>query len=846
MPATLVGSTQSTFEGRSGLNLQRLLEKVGLSLDGFNKVYVGGDGLDGQLSGCCIGLGEEASAYLLGAPRSEVILEHRTKGRRGYVEHSERFNRWVIPTYDIDWIEKGNWAKSGVLLNDIQRAVEISEKGFKYAPPVTIEDPSVDDAWEWAKSLPDGVWLAADIETPGKADAAEDELDFSSATTIDRVSFAGRPGEGISFPWTTDFQEITRYLCSRPEPTLFWNRAFDKPRLESNGVAFKGPVYDMMFAWHVLQPDLPMAINYVGSIFLPHYPRWKYQNHSRPAYYSAVDSAALFDLATVIEAGLKETNQWDYFIRHVHSIMDCTDEMTKPGIPVDFEARKSLSLHLVEQQDKALAAIQEVVPPELKKFSPEKGYVRTPESTEGLVEIQVTAPQKICSVCGGIVASKTAHMSRKKDPCYGGTLAVEDRSVTRWAAPLPFSPSNNQMGAYLKYRGHKPVLSEPEPGKEPSPTFDKAAMGKLSRTYPDDPLYPRVKAYRDPEKLLGYTGEWNEDEQRFDGGWPTKNNRLYPVFGHRPSTGRLNCKCPNLQQIPRASKANPESLLIRGIFRPEPGTAIVEIDYSAIEAVLVGYFAGDKDFTRLARLGVHDYLNSHILRRRGIITEAADPSWSDSDLKEFFTDLKDRYPDERSQAKTVVYLSLFGGKPKKIYESAPHIFKSLKNCVDIQGAMFDLFPKIPQWQWDTTTLAADQGYLQGVWGLNRRFYKVWEWTRTREGTWLKKPGRQANEAMNFVIQHCAAGIMKEAVLNVRSERPDIFSCLRLLIHDSILGYLPLGNLEEFGSTLEQIMRRPVAVLPLDPLWDMGSHLAIGTESKVGYESWAKADKAPWN
>ena len=69
------------------------------------------------------------------------------------------------------------------------------------------------------------------------------------------------------------------------------------------------------------------------------------------------------------------------------------------------------------------------------------------------------------------------------------------------------------------------------------------------------------------------------------------------------------------------------------------GTSLCEVDFSAIEAVLVGWFARDPDYIRLAKLGVHSGLASHILGT------PFNPEWLTSrpaDLKAFLSDVKKR------------------------------------------------------------------------------------------------------------------------------------------------------------------------------------------------------------
>jgi hypothetical protein len=832
--------TNTNLTGDTGLAFERMLNKVGLNKGSFDYRGTGEPDLGPATPPVIIALGTEALDRVLGISGS--VLEHRTQGRRGYVEWSPVYNCWAIGTYEPEFIQRGNWYLTGVFLSDLQRGLQIAEHGFRYRPPRTIEDPTPDEFLRWVLELPPGAPVAFDIETPGKAKAAEDELDFQDATPIERLSVSGRPGEGVSIIWADTYRPAIDYLFSLKRDYYVWNRAFDKPRLESNGLRFGGPVHDIMYAWHVLQPDLPMNINFVAPGFLPHYERWKFQHYGRPAYYSAVDSAALFDLAEPIFSGLRSTNQYDYYHRHIHQMTDALEEMTKPGVPVDTEARIALSRDLSNAQAEALRKIQTVVPEELIQLDPPQGFARTPANTEGLKEIRVTVPQKVCGRCGQVGVTKTSHTSKKRDQCYNAEIILEPREITRYARPVPFTPSNKQLLGYCLYQGHKPILSEPKPGKAAGFTFDSAAVTQLRKHYPNDPLYPLLQDYKDPEKFLGFIGKLNEDGELV-GGWPTRNGRLYPIFGHAPATGRLNCKQPNLQQVPN-DPDDPDAQLLRGVFKPEPGTAIVEIDYSAIEAVLVGYFAGDRWFTRLATLGIHDYLNSHILARRGIIERPADVSWSDGDLKQYFGELKERFKGPRAQAKTVVYLSLYMGSPYRMVASNPGVFESVKEAKEIQSLLWDLFPRVQRWQWDTTALAADQGYLKGVWGQSRRFYKVWDWKKGYDG-WEKKPGEQAKEAVNFIIQNCAGGILKEAVLRCRETEPEVFRCIRLLIHDSVFGYFPLEHLENYGAKLERIMREPVLCLPVDPSWERGEYLSIGTEAKVSYNNWAETTKAPW-
>lgn len=156
-----------------------------------------------------------------------------------------------------------------------------------------------------------------------------------------------------------------------------------------------------------------------------------------------------------------------------------------------------------------------------------------------------------------------------------------------------------------------------------------------------------------PQGVAAKSGHWV-------GGLPVgKDGRVRTNYTHNPSTLRLSSVNPNLQNIPRAAGKD-LSARVKALFAAEPGCWLLEVDYAAIEAVLVGYFAKSPSYIRLAKLGVHDYLNSHILFNDGKIGQPADLTWSNIDLKAFFKDLKARFEVERDIAKKIVHLCVTG------------------------------------------------------------------------------------------------------------------------------------------------------------------------------------------
>jgi len=325
------------------------------------------------------------------------------------------------------------------------------------------------------------------------------------------------------------------------------------------------------------------------------------------------------------------------------------------------------------------------------------------------------------------------------------------------------------------------------------------------------------------------------------------DGRIHTTFGHNPSSLRLCSFDPNLQNIPRGG--DELEAYVKDIFVAPVGYSFWERDFSAIEAVLVGYFAGAPDYIRFAKLGVHDFLASHMLGR------PADLSWSEGDLRAYFKEIKTNHKGVRDNAKRVIHGSNYMMTARRMHELFPESFRSTKEAAKLQALYFDLFPAIRQWHRDLCNRvdggkrrSGDVGesevidpwtlgvcYAKNPFGYIHRFYNVLEWTKV-EGKWYSNFGDDAKRLVSFLPQSTAAAIIKQSAKKLWYNHKGVGATLRLLIHDSIMGEAQDGDIEECLETSRQVMEAPIPELPLDPLWGMGEALTIGTEAKVG-KSW---------
>ena len=323
-----------------------------------------------------------------------------------------------------------------------------------------------------------------------------------------------------------------------------------------------------------------------------------------------------------------------------------------------------------------------------------------------------------------------------------------------------------------------------------------------------------------------------------------RDGRIHTSFLHNPSTLRLSSANPNLQNLPRPSKDKAAlSNIIRNLIVAAPGHILTARDFSGIEAVLVGYEAKDPGYIRLALRDVHSFYTAYSLYELDKRISANDLpllSWDDEKLFKRLAEIKKEFGHERNSLyKHLVHAINFGqgamGARDKIYEETDVLFevKKIGHAMDIYR---ELFPRIPTWQKDVRLQAHDAGYLRNAFKYCHRFNHVFTF-KLRNGIWDKVPGDDAEAVLAFKPQSNAAGIMKAALLRLYFTRfNEVGQYLRLTVHDEILCECPEELQPQVDAALVEEMERPVTELPLPDSYNMGSHLRINTEAKVG-KSW---------
>jgi hypothetical protein len=337
------------------------------------------------------------------------------------------------------------------------------------------------------------------------------------------------------------------------------------------------------------------------------------------------------------------------------------------------------------------------------------------------------------------------------------------------------------------------------------------------------------------------------------------DGRIHTTFGHNPSSLRLCSFDPNLQNIPRGGSGADN--YVKEIFVAPRDCSFWERDFSGIEARLVGWFAGSKDYVRITGLDVHSFYTAYALNAldgRVSGNDLPDIGWSDDKLKAHLKDIKKEFGYERNSLyKHLVhganYLQSADGAQKHIFKLTGRAF-DIKIIRRVMGVYFELFPEISKWHRDLCervdgTKQRDAGdvddelnpwslgvcYARNPFGYVHHFYNVLDWDRI-DGKWYSTFGEDAKRLVSFLPQSTAAAIIKQAAKKLYYEYPWVGETLRLLIHDSILGECKDADIQKCLDVSREVMEQPIPELPLDPLWGMGESLVIGTEAKTG-RSW---------
>ena len=323
--------------------------------------------------------------------------------------------------------------------------------------------------------------------------------------------------------------------------------------------------------------------------------------------------------------------------------------------------------------------------------------------------------------------------------------------------------SPKQLQTILYDKMALPVLKK-TPGGQPSTA--EAVLVDLARDYE---LPQMILTYRSLAKLKStYADKLPLDIQSATGRIHTSYHQAVAA------TGRLSSSDPNLQNIPIR---NAEGRRIRQAFVAPPGRVILAADYSQIELRIMAHLSGDAGLTQA-------FAENQDIHR--------------ATAAEVFGIAPDDVADEQRRSAKAINFGLIYGMSAFGLAKQLNISRGL--AADYIDRYFDRYPGVLRYMNETKALAADQGYVETVFG--RRLYLP-------EINAKAVPRRQAAErtAINAPMQGTAADIIKLAMIGVQDWLPasGLEAQMIMQVHDELVFEVAQTDVEALNAGVVERM-----------------------------------------
>jgi uracil-DNA glycosylase family 4 len=726
-------------------------------------------------------MGNSAMHYLLG--------QKGISNFHGYIQWHPGYEKWVVPTFHPSYLMRGNWNEIQTARFDLQVAVELAQKAksqgkdaFQRQPTTHLTQPSTTAAWAYAYEFRDR-WLtepelplASDIETP-KGSPDEEDAEEDPSFEVERISFAFQGHRAISMPWEGEYIEIARWLYKLGCTHWLWNGdRFDLPRLRRQGCNPEHTL-DIQELWHFIYPDLPKKLGYVAPFFTDAAP-WKHLKGVDEPFYSCEDSARLWGIGQALVSKVKAAGRWASFEREIMECNRRTAQMSRTGIAIDEPVR----VEMVATEEAAAAhvhvEVQDLVPRELKPVHPKGGYKRP--SPEG----RCPSGHKLsetCDQCAATQGWKPEHLQAEglRQIEVDDMAVIEGRQQVakflRWAKVEEFNiGSGQQLIRYIEFKLGKSAV--PKAKRTGKPTVERDQLERLAKKSGDPVLLLACQASEIQARVVHLNG-WA----------PGADGKVHAVFTNQPATFRLAAKAPNVFNFPTRSEA---AHAMRRMVVPGEGYQwIVSRDYSGIEAIQVGIYAGDPDYERLAKFGIHTFMAA---RKAGLSIES---TWPDDQLQAALKEYKKVTQSMRLNGagssnlydamKRGNHMTNYGATAGMLQASYPDVFPSRKAAQLTQDFIFDLFPRVKKWQDAVVDRAHREAVLVNDFGYPRWFWFVKKPVKRASG-WTWDRAEDAKAAIATLPQSSAAIILRRALTSEPASALLDAGKLFLTIHDELI------------------------------------------------------------
>ncbi|MEF1255856.1 MULTISPECIES: DNA polymerase I [unclassified Vibrio] len=347
--------------------------------------------------------------------------------------------------------------------------------------------------------------------------------------------------------------------------------------------------------------------------------------------------------------------------------------------------------------------------------------------------------------------------------------------------------SPKQLQVLLFEKMALPVIKKTPSG---TPSTNEEVLQELALDYP---LPKVILEYRGLAKLKStYTDKLPKMINPVTGRVHTSYHQAVTA------TGRLSSTDPNLQNIPIR---NEEGRRIRQAFVAPHGYKIMAVDYSQIELRIMAHLSGDKALLDAFQQGkdIHAATAAEIM---GITIDQVSS-------------------EQRRRAKAVNFGLIYG---MSAFGLAKQLGIPRGEAQDYMNKYFERYPGVMQYMEDTRSAAAEQGYVETIFGRRLHLPEI----QSRNGMRRKAAERAA---INAPMQGTAADIIKKAMLLVDQwiqAEGDGRVKLLMQVHDELVFEVQESALTEIESKVQELM-------------ESAAELAVPLVAEAGHgDNWEQA------
>ena len=257
-------------------------------------------------------------------------------------------------------------------------------------------------------------------------------------------------------------------------------------------------------------------------------------------------------------------------------------------------------------------------------------------------------------------------------------------------------------------------------------------------------------------------------------------------FALSTDTGRMNCRNPNCQNMPR--KTN-DPIGVRNFINAPEGHLILSLDFSQIELRVGAFYCRDKTMmdTYKENGDIHAATTSVIF---GVSMDEAQDKHNP------------QYKERRTIAKNVNFGTFYGLFPRGLQKTLKFkagVEKSVRECEEILQNLKAGYPRLTAWQKETKMMAGKKMYSE-TWMGRRRYLPG-----IQSDVWGVKSFSERC-ALNTPIQGTAADILKLAIVRILkglNDRPWLLPIMQ--IHDELTFIIPETRLDDAVSFIKSCM-----------------------------------------